>query len=183
LKISRPAFEADGFYDLIPLIRRSLNSETMLKRFYRSMWKKFLTPEYPPAERNLYKYYDNPKDTYFPGKVEDLIKIFQQLAGLGARGVNLAERLRKASHPPDILALKRLTKEMIILDNTIYQYEMTQPETAPITVSFRIKKNNAENEDLDYIAQMAETLYGDIKAQAEMMADELEIYLTECVKS
>jgi hypothetical protein len=183
LKLSRPLFEADGFYDLAPLIRRSLNVETLLKRLYRSMWKRFLNPEIPVFEFDLDKFYDQSKDSNFNSKIEELILVFRQLANLGALGVKLGDKMRQAGHPPDIPALKRLTKEMIILDNTIYQMEMTRQETAPITVSFRIKKNNVESDDIDYIAGMAETLYGEIKIQAELMAEQLEMYLTECEKS
>jgi hypothetical protein len=147
------------------------------------MWKRFLNPEIPVFEFDLDKFYDQSKDSNFNSKIEELILVFRQLANLGALGVKLGDKMRQAGHPPDIPALKRLTKEMIILDNTIYQMEMTRQETAPITVSFRIKKNNVESDDIDYIAGMAETLYGEIKIQAELMAEQLEMYLTECEKS
>jgi hypothetical protein len=173
LRVFRPKFEADGFLTLIPLTRRPLTFETLLKLLYRRNWKRFLNPECNTESEDLYSYYDFIADPNFVGRTEILLHKLQELALLGKKGVEIAKELSKIFHSPDVERLKKLTREMILLDNSIYHIEMTHPETAPITVYFRIQKNNAESDNLDYIANMAQNLYGRLQKQSEIMIEEL----------
>ena len=176
VRLSRQTFEEDGFIYLVPLIKRQLTIESLLKGLYRRMWKRFLCPgrDFYPTE--FERYYSEPEDEDFNQRLNELVSVFKELALFGAKGVEIASELREASSPPNVEALKKLSLDMIKLDNSIYHMEMTHPETMPIALSFRIRKKNAESDELDYIIKMADDLYREVRKQAELMANEIQKY-------
>ena len=176
VRLSRQVFEEDGFIYLVSLIRRPLTIESLLKGLYRRMWKRFLSPGRDFHPTGFDRYFSEPVDEDFDEKLEELEVIFKELALLGTKGVEIASALKDASSPPNVEALKRLSLDMIRLDNSIYHMELTHPETAPIALSFRIRKKNAESDELDYIIKMAEDLYNEVQGQAELMGNEVRKY-------
>lgn len=183
LKISRPAFEEDGFWNLIPLIKRPLTVDDLLKGLYRRMWKRFLNPEREIHPTEFQQYHSKPTDPEFGGKLERLKTQFSTLARLGEMGLDIAGKLKRISASPQVESLKRLTVEMIMLDNSIYHLELTSPELAPIATVLRLRKNNAEQGDLGYIASMSEILYGDVCKQSRLMREGLAEYMRNNIPS
>jgi hypothetical protein len=122
------------------------------------------------------QYYLPPSDPDFNQKLEALISRFEQLCQFGRYGLNIALKLRENLIAPDIYDLKRLSREMVLLDNSIYQLELTTPELAPIATYFRLRKNSSEQDDLAYIANMAEILYRDLQTQAQIMMENLSAF-------
>ncbi len=179
LKLSRPLFEADGFWNLIPLIRRPLTMENLLMGFYRRMWKRFLNPERNLTETDFFLWYSEPSDPELESKLDSLRKHLIQLTELAEQGLEITGKMRQASSPPDVEALKRLTREMIIVDNGIYHIELTAPELSMIAGDVRLRKNNTEREDLDYIISLAEELYRGLKDKSALLADEIGSYIRE----
>ena len=176
IQVSHPVFENDGFFYLAPLIRRPLTIEILLKILYRRMWKKFLNPHRKNHPTEIEKYYAHPDNEAFFHKLPELETVFGELSSLGSRGVDIAARLKSAASPPHVHELKLLSIEMIKLDNAIYHLELTHPETMPIALSFRIRKNNAEKDDLDHIINLAHSLYSGVQQQAELMASEIQSF-------
>ena len=176
VKISKPVFDEDGFWNLVPLIKRSLTFNDYIKELYRRMWKNFLSGGRYAGEPDFMRYFTPPESGEFEREVERFEADLMQMRELAEKGVNLIDEFCQVIDPPNVEALKRLTKEMIILDNAIYHMELTRSAMGHIATTFRIKKKNTESGDLHYIADMAGRIYQDALKMTEMMLDDLEYY-------
>ena len=176
LILSRPVFEDDGFWYLAPLIKRPLTVDHLLRGLYRRMWKVFLNPERNSHPTEFEKYYSPPKDEDFATKLYDLRQKFAELSDLGSKGMRISRTLMDNIDSPSVGNLRSLTKELIVLDNSIYHLELTVKEIAPIATIFRLNKNNAEHGDLEYIAGMTQRLYSDICRQSQFMIEGIELF-------
>lgn len=176
LKFSRPIFEEDGFWNLIPIIKRRLTFGDFLKEIYRRMWKRFLCPDRFICDSDFTGYYFAPEDSDFAESVDKLESDLRELRKYAVKGISVAEELKKASSPPNIESLKWLTTKMILLDNGIYHLELTCPALAHIATTFRIRKKNTESGELDYISRVAVELYLDMCGMIDLLLDDIEFF-------
>ena len=174
---SRPIFEEDGFWYLAPLIKRSLTVEHFLRGIYRRMWKACLNPARDSHPTGFEQYFAPPEEVNFNETLSLLRTKFEELSVLGRKGLNISAELNDTIRSSDVTKLKALTKELILLDNSIYHLELTNQEIAPIATYFRLNKNNFERGDLEYICQMTEKLYRELHEQCEFMMSEIENFV------
>ena len=179
LIVSRPVFEDDGFWYLIPLIRRPMTVDDLLQGLYRRMWKIFLNPERNSHPTEFERYYSPPVDDEFIPKLSELQQKFTELSELGAQGMKISCALSENIKSPTVEKLKSLTKELIILDNSIYHLELTVKELAPLATIFRLNKNNAEQGDLEYISRMMQKLYSDVYLESRFMIEGIEQFVNK----
>lgn len=179
LKISRPVFEEDGFWSLAPLIRRPLRLEDLMMGLYRRMWKSVLCPGEQHCAPDFHRFHSEPSEPDMAERLDKLQTLARRLEELGGEGLKVTAKMREASSPPNVSALKRLMRDMILVDNSIYQIELTAPELSMIAADIRLRKNNTEREELDYIISLAEELYRDLCFKSRLMAGEIEQYMNE----
>jgi ADP-heptose:LPS heptosyltransferase len=174
VRATMTGFDQWGQSILEPCITRPLSRKQALSLAYRYLWRIELNrdpwtqdlSDYRQSLQSLLQNYLPPENPItFQHDIESLDKIIE-LASLGVERAAMLTDIATAPNP-DLQQLQRINAHLVVIDNDIYDWELTHPDQAPLAIHFRIDKGNIEHDDLMSLAHKAKSLYGDLKRRSQ----------------
>ena len=180
VNIYRPLFDDDGFLETVPLIRRPITFEELLKTMYRRMWKMYLNAGDYNKDETL-NYYLPPEEERFEANLHEFTDLMTGIASLSAKGQKWVSQLLTAIQkvPRDERQLFFLSKLMTLMDGTLWQYEWNYEETRPITKFIRLLTKNLESNTPEAVINLANNIYSTAQSNAEFLQSLLAEYKVE----
>ena len=161
VRLFRPVFEEDGYLTVVPLIKRPLTFEDLLKIAYRRMWKYLLEGSVSDQTADYDLYYLPPEEDRFEEKLDDFCELMERIGSLGKKGLEMEREIKRiaAASFRDENELRFYSTILTLLDGSLWQYEWNYDETRPVTKSVRLFMRNIENHSPDAIFEMTERIY------------------------
>jgi hypothetical protein len=171
VRISIADFDPWGQLIMRPCIPRPLSRKQVLSLAYRYLWRQELSRRNDNSSAQylslMTSVLELTKAPEAPISFENDLEDLEKLQELAAMGLERAAIMSNLAAKPDIGVLKKLTAHFAVIDRDIYNWELTHSDLAPLAIHFRIDKGNIEHDDIQFLADKAKSLYGDLKRRAE----------------
>ncbi|MBC8278835.1 MAG: hypothetical protein H8E46_11430, partial [FCB group bacterium] len=175
MKLFRPVFEEDGYLSVVPLIKRPLTFEDLLKTIYRRMWKLILEGSSSDHPVDYDQYYHPPVEDRFDEKLDDFCELMERIGSLGNKGLEMETEIKRIAGASvrDEDELRFYSTVLTLLDGSLLQYEWNYEETRPVTHSVRLIMNNLESDTPEAIFAITERIYQTICDGSRILIEQL----------
>ena len=167
VNIMRSSFDSEGWWELVPLIRRELTMIELLNHALKEMWKKALSggsawsAQYgmiaEEVGRRLNERYLTDNELLHDEKLLRPIRVIESLASTGLKASHeLASRSGDMSNHRRISELGNILKNV---DQNLIRLAYEHPEVKPLVAQFIYGKDNLTGWELSSLAHQTAELY------------------------
>ncbi|NQT34050.1 glycosyltransferase family 9 protein [bacterium] len=194
VNIMRSSFDYEGWWELIPLVRRKLTRIELLNHAMREMWKKALSgspawsPEYgmiaEEVGRRLNENYITDNQLIHDKTFYRPIRVIESLASTGLKAsLELASKSADKSNHGRISELGDILKNV---DQNLIRLAYEHPEVKPLVAQFIYGKDNLTGWELSSLARQTASLYENLVSWGRALPnwiDALGVGVSECRSS
>ncbi len=167
-------FDEDGFISYIPLIKRSLKFDDILRMIYKRIWKDMLI-----ANGNLHlsfaqihwlrETYEIEHQDLFKEKLEDVLLYVKQIESLAEEGINKSGELISyifASDKRELNLIQSGIEELKKIDSIIAGIVHESEAVSPLSTFFSMQKDNITADNPFQVLRDSSEVYKSLKLNA-----------------
>ncbi len=191
VNIMRSSFDFEGWWELVPLLRRELTMIELLNNALREMWKKALSgspawsAEYgmiaEEVGRRMNERYITDNQLLHDKETLRPIRVIESLASTGLKAsLELASRNSDRSNHGRIGELGDILKNV---DQNLIRLAYEHPEVKPLVAQFIYGKDNLTGWELSLLARQTAELYENLVSWGRALPnwiDALGVVVSEC---
>lgn len=171
IEVDISIFDEDGFMSYIPLVKRPLKFDDVLRIIYKNIWKDMLitndTLHLPAGYIHwLREAYELEDHEVFNKKMEDVLSAVRNMESLADKGINKIEELINhifSSDRRDLKIIQAGMEELRNIDSLIAGIGERIREVSPMSTYFMMQKGNIQGDNPVQVLRDSAEVYNSLK--------------------
>ncbi|MDD5435630.1 MAG: glycosyltransferase family 9 protein, partial [Nitrospira sp.] len=171
IQVDISIFDEDGSMSYIPLVKRPLKFDDVLRIIYKNIWNNMLNIDdnlqLPAAYIHwLREAYELENQEVFNKKMEDVLTVVRNMESLADKGINKIEELINrifSSDKRDLTIIQAGMEELRNIDSLITGIGEESPEASPLSTYFIMQKGNTQGDNPVQMLRDSAEVYNSLK--------------------
>lgn len=183
IEVNISIFDEEGFISYVPLVKRPLKFNDILRLAYKRLWNEllenragitipvseilWLKETYDIANTETLEFADS-----FEKNSEDVMSALRVLESFAERGIIKSEEILAnifSSSGRDVKTIQSMMEELDIIDSLITEKGTETEIISPLTTNFLMQKTNIQGENPVQIVRDSGEVYGELKLHSSRM--------------